>query len=317
MATTRPDFRTADPRSADFRTADFPELLWGGPRVRHLPPLQEGNKNKNNSGRGPARREPARPGNRGASGGVVGSGAARLRRLVLPASNKQYTPNLSILWHLPRNTARMGKRGAATHEPLAPVLPAGDMIRFSHGAAASVGRVPRSTRTATLRFRPFSCRGRNGRARCGRPGEPDRDRGDRRLRRARPLPAEAVLTALEHANRHIIERDPANRMGTTATGLAALETAGGDHLMSSTLVTCVSTGWPAAALSSSPWTTGSTGTGTRRAITREQARTHPRRNVVTRALGSDSVGFLTTGCCPLSAATGTSSARRPVQRAAR
>ena len=47
----------------------------------------------------------------------------------------------------------------------------------------------------------------------------------------RPLFAEAVLTALEHANRHIIERDEANRMGTTATGLAALETAGGDHLM--------------------------------------------------------------------------------------
>src|SRR5882672_9536864 len=45
----------------------------------------------------------------------------------------------------------------------------------------------------------------------------------------RPLFKEAVLTALEHANRNIIEQD--SRMGTTVTGLAGLETAGGDHLM--------------------------------------------------------------------------------------
>ena len=40
-----------------------------------------------------------------------------------------------------------------------------------------------------------------------------------------------MLAALEEANRVIIERDEANRMGTTVTGLVGLETAGADHLM--------------------------------------------------------------------------------------
>jgi protein phosphatase len=104
----------------------------------------------------------------------------------------------------------------------------------------------------------------------------------------RPLFAEAVLTALEHANRHIIERDAVNRMGTTATGLAALETAGGDHLMVFNIgdsrvyrlsgdrleqLTVDHSEVQELVLAG--------------VITREQARTHPRRNVVTRALGGD------------------------------
>ncbi|HEY3881287.1 MAG TPA: protein phosphatase 2C domain-containing protein [Trebonia sp.] len=104
----------------------------------------------------------------------------------------------------------------------------------------------------------------------------------------RPLFTEAVLTALEHANRHIIERDEANRMGTTLTGLAALETAGADHLMVFNIgdsrvyrlaghrleqITVDHSEVQELVLAG--------------VITREQARTHPRRNVVTRALGSD------------------------------
>ncbi len=97
-----------------------------------------------------------------------------------------------------------------------------------------------------------------------------------------------MLTALEYANRHIIERDAANRMGTTATGLAALETAGADHLMVFNIgdsrvyrlsgdrleqLTVDHSEVQELVLAG--------------VITREQARTHPRRNVVTRALGSD------------------------------
>jgi PPM family protein phosphatase len=106
------------------------------------------------------------------------------------------------------------------------------MIRFSHGAATSVGRVRQVNEDSYLAVPPLF---------VVADGMGGHGSGDLASRIAieemsacvalRPLFAEAVLTALEHANRHIIERDAANRMGTTVTGLAALETAGGDHLM--------------------------------------------------------------------------------------
>jgi PPM family protein phosphatase len=163
------------------------------------------------------------------------------------------------------------------------------MIRFSHGAATSVGRVRRVNEDSYLAFPPLF---------VVADGMGGHGSGDLASRIAieemgacvalRPLFAEAVLTALEHANRHIIERDAANRMGTTATGLAALETAGGDHLMVFNIgdsrvyrlsgdrleqLTVDHSEVQELVLAG--------------VITREQARTHPRRNVVTRALGSD------------------------------
>src|SRR5580692_6929518 len=106
------------------------------------------------------------------------------------------------------------------------------MIRFSHGAATSVGRVRRANEDSYLAEAPLF---------VVADGMGGHGAGDVASRIAieemaacvplRPLFAEAVLTALEHANRHIIESDEADRMGTTATGLAGLETAGGDHLM--------------------------------------------------------------------------------------
>src|SRR3984957_15494597 len=106
------------------------------------------------------------------------------------------------------------------------------MIRFSHGAATSVGRVRQVNEDSYLAVPPLF---------VVADGMGGHGAGDVASRIAieemtacvalRPLFAEAVLTALEHANRHIIERDEANRMGTTATGLAGLEAAGGDHLM--------------------------------------------------------------------------------------
>lgn len=163
------------------------------------------------------------------------------------------------------------------------------MIRFSFGAATSVGRVRRVNEDSYLAVPPIF---------VVADGMGGHGSGDLASRIAieemsvcvalRPLFAEAVLTALENANRQIIERDAANRMGTTATGLAALETGGGDHLMVFNIgdsrvyrlrgdrleqLTVDHSEVQEMILAG--------------VITREQARTHPRRNVVTRALGSD------------------------------
>jgi PPM family protein phosphatase len=163
------------------------------------------------------------------------------------------------------------------------------MIHFSHGAATSVGRVRQVNEDSYLAVPPLF---------VVADGMGGHGSGDLASRIAiedmsacvalRPLFAEAVLTALEHANRHIIERDEASRMGTTATGLAALETAGGDHLMvfnvGDSRVYRLSGGRLEQLTVDHSEVQELVLAGV---ITKEQARTHPRRNVVTRALGSD------------------------------
>ncbi len=167
--------------------------------------------------------------------------------------------------------------------------PAGDMIRFSHGAATSVGRVRQVNEDSFLAVPPLF---------VVADGMGGHGGGDVASRIAieemgacvalRPLFPEAVLMALEHANRHIIERDEANRMGTTATGLAGIETAGGDHLMvfniGDSRVYRLADGRLEQLTVDHSEVQELVLAGV---ITREQARTHPRRNVVTRALGSD------------------------------
>jgi protein phosphatase len=163
------------------------------------------------------------------------------------------------------------------------------MIRFSYGAATSMGRVRQVNEDSYLAVPPLF---------VVADGMGGHGSGDLASRIAieemsacvalRPLFAEAVLTALEHANRHIIERDEASRMGTTATGLAALETAGGDHLMvfniGDSRVYRLSGGRLEQLTVDHSEVQELVLAGV---ITREQARTHPRRNVITRALGSD------------------------------
>jgi protein phosphatase len=163
------------------------------------------------------------------------------------------------------------------------------MIHFRHGAATSVGRVRQVNEDSYFAAAPLFVvadgMGGHGAGNVASRIAIEEMAGCAALR---PLFAEAVLTALEHANRHIIERDEANRMGTTVTGLAALEAAGGDHLMVFNIgdsrvyrlsghrleqVTVDHSEVEELVLAG--------------IITREQARTHPRRNVVTRALGSD------------------------------
>jgi PPM family protein phosphatase len=172
-----------------------------------------------------------------------------------------------------------------------PRFSAGEMIRFSHGAATSVGRVRQVNEDSYLAVPPLF---------VVADGMGGHSSGDVASRIAieemaacvalRPLFAEAVLTALEHANRNIIERDEANRMGTTVTGLAALETGGGDHLMvfnvGDSRVYRLAGGRFEQVTVDHSEVQELVLAGV---ITREQARTHPRRNIVTRALGSDPV----------------------------
>jgi PPM family protein phosphatase len=173
----------------------------------------------------------------------------------------------------------------------APRFSAGEMIRFSFGAATSVGRVRQVNEDSYLAVPPLFV------VADGMGGHGSGDVASRiaieemtACGALRPLFAEAVLTALEHANRDIIARDEATRMGTTITGVAALEAGGDHHLMvfnvGDSRVYRLAGGRFEQVTVDHSEVQELVLAGV---ITREQARTHPRRNIVTRALGSDSV----------------------------
>jgi protein phosphatase len=163
------------------------------------------------------------------------------------------------------------------------------MIRFSHGVATSVGRVRRVNEDSYLAVPPIYA------VADGMGGHGSGDVASRlavealaRCVALRPLFTEAVLLALEEANQVIVARaEPPSRMGTTVTGLAGLETQGGDQLMVFNVgdsrvyrlagdrvmqLTVDHSEVQELVLAG--------------VLSREQARTHPRRNVVTRALGA-------------------------------
>jgi serine/threonine protein phosphatase PrpC len=164
------------------------------------------------------------------------------------------------------------------------------MIRFSHGAATSVGRVRQVNEDRFLAVPPlFVVADGMGGHGSGDVASTIAVEEMSACVALRPLFTEAVLTALEQANRHIIERDKASRMGTTVTGLAGLEGAGGDQLMVFNVGD--SRVYRLAAHRLEQLTVDHSEVQElviAGVITREQARTHPRRNVVTRALGSAS-----------------------------
>jgi PPM family protein phosphatase len=161
------------------------------------------------------------------------------------------------------------------------------MIRFSHGAATSVGRVRRVNEDSYLAVPPIYA------VADGMGGHGSGDVASRlavevlaRCVMLRPLFTEAVLHALAEANQVIISHDGPNRMGTTITGLAGLETMGGDRLIVFNVgdsrvyrlagdrieqLTVDHSEVQELVLAG--------------VLTPEQARIHPRRNVVTRALG--------------------------------
>jgi PPM family protein phosphatase len=163
------------------------------------------------------------------------------------------------------------------------------MIRFSHGVATSVGRVRRVNEDSYLAVPPIYA------VADGMGGHGSGDVASRlavealaRCVELRPLFTEAVLHALEEANQVIVGRaEPPSRMGTTVTGLAGLEAAGGDQLMvfnvgDSRVYRLADDRIEQLTVDHSEVqelvTAG--------VLTRQQARTHPRRNIVTRALGS-------------------------------
>jgi protein phosphatase len=161
------------------------------------------------------------------------------------------------------------------------------MIRFSYGAATSVGRVRQVNEDSHLARPPlFVVADGMGGHGAGNVASRIAIEEMTACAALRPLFAEAVLTALEHANRYIIERDEANRMGTTVTGLAGIEAGGGDHLMvfniGDSRVYRLGDGRLEQLTVDHSEVQELVLAGV---ITREQARTHPRRNVITRALG--------------------------------
>jgi serine/threonine protein phosphatase PrpC len=161
------------------------------------------------------------------------------------------------------------------------------MIRFSHGIDTSVGRVRRVNEDSYIAVPPIYA------VADGMGGHGSGDVASRlavevlaRCVMLRPLFTEAVLHALEEANQVIVEHDGPNRMGTTVTGLAGLESLGGDRLMVFNVGD--SRVYRLAADRIEQLTVDHSEVQelvTAGVLTREQARTHPRRNVVTRALG--------------------------------
>ncbi len=163
------------------------------------------------------------------------------------------------------------------------------MIGFRHGAATSTGRVRRVNEDSYLTAPPIYA------VADGMGGHGSGDLASAlavqvlaRCAALHPLFLEAVLAALEEANQVIIERESGNPMGTTVTGLVGLGTAGADHLMvfnvgDSRVYRLAADGIEQLTVDHSEvqelLLDGM--------ITREQARIHPRRNIVTRALGTD------------------------------
>ena len=185
--------------------------------------------------------------------------------------------------------------------------PARGMIRFCHGADSATGQVRRVNEDSYLALPPLYA------VADGMGGHGAGDRASALAvealaarARVRPLSVEAVLAALDEANQAILRDGEADGMGTTITGLASLETVGGSHLMvfnvgDSRVYRMVGGRLDQVTVDHSEVQelvlAG--------ALTRDQARTHPRRNIVTRALGSARPSVRTTGCCPPSPATDT------------
>jgi PPM family protein phosphatase len=207
--------------------------------------------------------------------------------------------NRQIIWHTATNTPALGGSYGGLAAicrrcclPSAPstrskAFPAGDMIRFSHGVDTSVGRVRRVNEDSYLAVPPIYA------VADGMGGHGSGDVASRlavetlaRCVMLRPLFTEAVLHALQEANRVIIEHDGPNRMGTTITGLAGLETMGGDRLIVFNVGD--SRVYRLAGERVEQLTVDHSEVQElvlAGVLTPEQARTHPRRNVVTRALG--------------------------------
>lgn len=162
-----------------------------------------------------------------------------------------------------------------------------DMTRFSHGVATSVGRVRQVNEDSYLALPPlFAVADGMGGHGAGDLASALTIEALTGCARLRPLSVDAVLAALDDANRIVVNHGEAPGMGTTVTGLASVETAGSNHLMVFNVgdsrvyrlaggrldqVTIDHSEVQELILAGK--------------LTPEEARLHPRRNIVTRAVG--------------------------------
>jgi serine/threonine protein phosphatase PrpC len=162
------------------------------------------------------------------------------------------------------------------------------MTRFWHAASTSPGQVRRVNEDSYIAQPPLFA------VADGMGGHGSGDLASRLAidtltvaGRLRPLSVEGVLEGLDAANRAIVTYEGARGMGTTVTGLALLETRDGDRLMifnvGDSRVYRLSGGVLSQVTVDHSEVQELVQAGV---ITRDQARIHPRRNIVTRALGT-------------------------------
>ena len=162
------------------------------------------------------------------------------------------------------------------------------MTRFWHSAATSPGRVRRVNEDSYLALPPVFA------VADGMGGHGAGDLASRiaidtltAAVRGRPLTTDAMLDALDAANHAIVTYEGAKGMGTTITGLSLLETGGGNHLMvfniGDSRVYQLTAGRLNQVTVDHSEVQELVLAGV---ITADQARVHPRRNIVTRALGT-------------------------------
>jgi protein phosphatase len=167
------------------------------------------------------------------------------------------------------------------------------VTRFCHGAATATGRVRRVNEDSYLALPSLYV------VADGMGGHGSGDVASSlaidaftACARVPPLTADAVLATLDDANQAIVDatvrRGEADGMGTTVTGLALIETSGGSHLMvfnvGDSRVYRLTAGHLDQITVDHSEAQELVVAGT---LTRDEARVYPRRNIVTRALGSD------------------------------
>lgn len=162
------------------------------------------------------------------------------------------------------------------------------MTGFRHGVATSTGRVRQVNEDSYLAQPPLYAiadgMGGHGAGDLASALAIETLTGCARLG---PLSVPAVLATLDAANQAIAGHEPAG-MGTTVTGLASLEAAGGDHLMvfnvgDSRVYRCIDDRLTLVTVDHSE-VRELVDAGF---ITEEEAAHHPLRNVVTRSLGTE------------------------------